>query len=911
MSPNHADTVKRLDGKAGNKASSKTWLAVLSLGVLHRFALWLSCASLGGLLLGRAEPVQMDDANPLSLPPVGSYGLRIVSPKVLELTMVNTKPLGAHVTCWDFVGEDYSLHLPSTNQLQVVADGHALPVARLGFRRRVLYAPLKKRDLRIGNSLYVELARALGQSQKVEVRNPDQKLWPAAMHFSARLESLRWSPAIHVNQVGYMPAFPKQAMVGYYLGSLGELPVEHLEAANQPAFKLVEAGSGKEVYAGKLTHRSDEGFTFSTYQHVFQADFTEFRRPGEYRLVVPGLGASFPFWIDEGVAAAFARAYALGLYHQRCGTDNRWPFTRFVHGPCHTAPAEVPTPDFAATQRLIKDMSNDAKQDPEHTAPQLQSVQTSLYPFVRQGKVDVSGGHHDAGDYSKYTINSAALIHSLVFAVDAFPGVGDLDNLGLPESGDGKSDLLQEAKWEADFLAKMQDDDGGFYFLVYPKERAYEDDVLPDHGDPQVVWPKTTAVTAAAVAALAQASSSPRFKQQFPEAARLYWEKARKGWAFLQRALAKYGRQGAYQKISHYGNEFHHDDELAWAAAEMFAATGDHAYERELIAHFNPTNRETKRWTWVRMFEGYGCAIRSYAFAAKTGRLKPEQLNAPFLRECEEEILAAGKDQTRFARECAYGSSFPDPSKRFRNAGWYFSNDQAFDIAVAYQLDFKPGPLDARPGFLEAMISNLNYEGGCNPVNVTYLTGLGWKRQREIVHQYALNDRRVLPPSGLPIGNIQAGFMFLDNYQKDLGALSYPPDGAEDQPYPFYDRWGDSFNVTTEFVIANQGRGSAVLAFLMAQTSLKNQPWKSEAHLQIAGLPPNARIGQLLQPIVQLSTLPLDKARIVWEARDQEPAFGRSCRFTPAQAGEYWIEAEAQWPDGRRAFAVTNCVVRP
>src|SRR5256886_3457186 len=54
----------------------------------------------------------------------------------------------------------------------------------------------------------------------------------------------------------------------------------------------------------------------------------------------------------------------------------------------------------------------------------------------------LSGGHHDAGDYSKYTINSAALIHYLVFAVDAFEGVGELDNLGIPESGDGKSDLL-------------------------------------------------------------------------------------------------------------------------------------------------------------------------------------------------------------------------------------------------------------------------------------------------------------------------------------------------------------------------------------------------------------------------------------------------------------------------------------
>src|SRR5205085_7909780 len=142
-------------------------------------------------------------------------------------------------------------------------------------------------------------------------------------------------------------------------------------------------------------------------------------------------------------------------------------------------------------------MSDDFKNNPRHTAPQLKDVNASLYPFVNQGKVDVSGGHHDAGDYSKYTINSAAMIHYLVFAADVFPGAGDLDNLGLPESGDGKSDLLQEAKWEADFLAKMQDDDGGFYFLVYPKERQYEDNVLPDKSDPQIVWPKYTAASAA------------------------------------------------------------------------------------------------------------------------------------------------------------------------------------------------------------------------------------------------------------------------------------------------------------------------------------------------------------------------------------------------------------------------------
>lgn len=859
-----------------------------------------------------AQSVPSDLGQPSALPQVGAHQLRILSPTLLELELVQSKdPDPARVRQWDFVQEDFVLRLPATNDFQVLVNERPVPVVRTGFKRRALYAPLRKRDLRIGSWLYLELGRPVLDGQDVQVRNLSGQLWSdSALRFQSRMDPRRWSPVIHVNQTGYVPAFPKRAMVGYYLGSLGEMRLSPPAGQEQLTFRIVEADSGKEVFSGPLRLRPDRGFTFPTYQQVLEADFSSFGTSGRYALMVPGLGASYPFWIDEGVAAAFARTYALGLYHQRCGTANELPFTRFTHGPCHTAPAEVPTPSFDATQRLIQRMSDGARDNnPRHTARQLQSVDMALYPFVRQGTVDVRGGHHDAGDYSKYTINSAALIHSLVFAVDAFPGVSQLDNLGIPESGDGQSDLLQEAKWEADFLVRMQDADGGFYFLVYPKNRPYEDDVLPDQGDPQVVWPKTTAVTAAAVAALAQTSSSPTFRKQFPEAAKQYWEAARRGWAFLENALSQHGRDGAYQKISHYGHEFMHDDELAWAATEMFVATGDKLFEERVISRFDPTDRETKRWTWWRLFEAYGCAVRSYAFAARTGRLPLNQLNTNHLQRCQAEILAAGKDQQRFSRECAYGSSFPDPNKRFRNAGWFFSNDQAFDLAVAAQLDFPTGGPDPRPGFLEAMIANLDYEGGCNPVNVSYLTGIGWKRPRDVVHQFAQNDRRVLPPTGIPIGNIQAGFQFLHHYGKELGTITFPPDGAKDDPYPFYDRWGDSFNVTTEFVIGNQGRGLAALAFLMAQTPAAKQAWKAASAVSITGLPPQlpARGETVLS--VRGSALELDKARILWEARDHEPAFGRSFKLAPRAAGDCWVEVEVEWPDGRRAFAVTNCVV--
>ncbi|HEY0456020.1 MAG TPA: glycoside hydrolase family 9 protein [Verrucomicrobiae bacterium] len=848
------------------------------------------------------------------MPLPGAHELRIITPTLLELTLISTKePDPAPVQQWNFVNDSGAAQLPDIKQIKVVVAAHEASIEKIGFKRRVLYAPLKKRDLRVANWLYLELAKPIGQGAIVEVSNPSGTLWATNMFWRAKADPWRWSPAIHVNQVGYLPASPKHAMVGYYLGNLGELSLskaaEGADANNGVGFKLIAASTHKVVHEGKLHLRAEKGFNFPTYQQVWEADFSSFSTPGEYVLQVAGLGVSFPFLIDEGIGACFARSVALGLYHQRCGTSNVLPLTRFTHGPCHTAPAEVPNLTFTNAQFFIAQSSSDATNNPRHVAPVFKNSEASLYPFHRHGLIDVSGGHHDAGDYSKYTINSAGLIHYLVFGADNFSGAGELDNLGLPESGDGKSDLLQEAKWEADFLAKMQDEDGGFYFLVYPRNRRYENNVKPDKGDPQIVWPKNTAATAAAIAALAQCGSSPRFKKQFPAETARYLEAAVKGWAFLDKAIQKYGKDGAYQKLTHYGNEFMHDDELAWAATELFVATGEDKYHKRVLEWLNPSNPKTKKWGWWRLYEGYGRGIRSYAFAVKSGRRKQNDLDLPLLTKCENEIIAGATEQMHRAEESAYGISFPSETKRTRSAGWFFASEAEFDLAVAMQLDF-PSKNDPRPKFLEAMLSNFNFETGCNPVNMTYITGLGWKRQHEIVSQYEQNDWRRLPPSGLPIGNIQGGFGWLDRYQKELGALSFPLDGDQENPYPFYDRWGDSFNLSTEFVILNQGRSVAAAAFLLAKTSLKEQAWKSSS-AQIVFAQPSSDAGRPVPATLQIDDpdLKIEKAQIVWEHQNEQPLFGTNFLLSPAtQSG--LLEAEACWPDGRRVFASTNLSAR-
>jgi hypothetical protein len=154
----------------------------------------------------------------------------------------------------------------------------------------------------------------------------------------------------------------------------------------------------------------------------------------------------------------------------------------------------------------------------------------------------------------------------------------------------------------------------------------------------------------------------------------------------------------------------------------------------------------------------YGNAIRDYAFAVSSGRLTSGQIDQTYLARCINVITNCGNDLLGWSQSNAYGTSFPDLSKAYRSGGWYFPSEQAFDLAVAYQ--FNPSPQ-----YLEAVVHNMNYEAGCNPVNVSFVTGLGWKRPRTVIDLYSLNDQRILPKDGVPIGNIVTGFEPVWTYQ--------------------------------------------------------------------------------------------------------------------------------------------------
>jgi hypothetical protein len=191
-------------------------------------------------------------------------------------------------------------------------------------------------------------------------------------------------------------------------------------------------------------------------------------------------------------------------------------------------------------------------------------------------------------------------------------------------------------------------------------------------------------------------------------------------------------------------------------------------------------------------------------------------------------------------------------------------------------------------------------------VNISYVTGIGQRRAREVVHQFAANDRRTFPPTGLPLGNLQAGQPYLEPYRGELGGLSFPEDGAATAPYPYYDRWTDTHNVAAEFVIVNQARALAGLVWLASRTDAAQQTWRS-AEARITGLPDKIAVGASVTAGLAVSAeMDPAQADITWEAAGGQSGRGATFTFAPATHGRQWVEAEAVWPDGRRVFAAAD-----
>jgi hypothetical protein len=78
---------------------------------------------------------------------------------------------------------------------------------------------------------------------------------------------------------------------------------------------------------------------------------------------------------------------------------------------------------------------------------------------------DLSKGWMDAGDSNKDPTFNNEVIHPLLYSYRTSSAVFT-DDFNIPESGNGLPDLLDEVKYQLDWLVRMQEADGGVLLKV-------------------------------------------------------------------------------------------------------------------------------------------------------------------------------------------------------------------------------------------------------------------------------------------------------------------------------------------------------------------------------------------------------------------------------------------------------------
>ncbi|MBO0868687.1 MAG: glycoside hydrolase family 9 protein [Micromonosporaceae bacterium] len=369
--------------------------------------------------------------------------------------------------------------------------------------------------------------------------NNAQEFWLNDIRFTSP-DQEHSAPFVKVNQLGYSILGDKYALVSGY--------ADELDAVDGTPFQVRRASDSGVVFQGKLRLATD--FDTQSGERIFEANFSSLLRPGTYYISVaaPGVADSLSFQIGSKVYQPLIVDAARYFYYQRQGialdAAHAGVYTRGVG---HPQDADAPFASGANPPR------------------------------------DVSQGWYDAGDYGKYVNAGAVAVSDLAWAYQLFPVEFKDKQTNIPESGNGVPDILDEARWELDFILKMQDQtSGGFYHMVQPTGNAAPDkdtsQRLIEDANGSLTNVRPTDDAASAAAALAEASIS--FEKFDPTYASTLLTAARRGWDYV---VANPG--GVAPVPGPYGISDDHADRL-WAAAALYRATGDQQYNQYFLDNY-------------------------------------------------------------------------------------------------------------------------------------------------------------------------------------------------------------------------------------------------------------------------------------------------------------------------------------
>jgi len=483
---------------------------------------------------------------------------------------------------------------------------------------------------------------------------------------------------ICVDQFGYLPDGAKVAVISDPVKGYNSFdhytPGPKLELRTR-AGKSVLSGSPNQWNAGAVHEDSgDRGWWF---------DFSAVTAPGEYYVFDPSTQLrSALFRIGSSVYEGPLRASTRMYFFQRIGM------------PIEAKYAQGPWVDDTAFPQDSHSRYVDAKDS------------------VAQER-DLSGGWMDAGDTDKYPPFNGDVIHPLLYAYTANPKAFT-DDFGIPESGNGRPDILDEVKYQIDWLVRMQFPDGSVpvkmgnidYNGKYPlsldlRTRYY--------------GPKDSGATIYTCAIFAHAA---RVYSQFPvwkTYAASLGDKAVLAWNWYQTHPRTYKTDTGEIKSGIANRSAEEQDRMeAYAAIHLFALTGENKYQQAIRAKVG-ASRQLSEYLWSPYEAGSSEALVDY-------------MTVP---NADPEIV--GRIRSQLAKS-AQSDHFAPPASADLYRAWmeptnyhWGSNTVRASWGVVALLAADHGGLDqaTQDRLRQRAADMLHSFHGVNPLNVVYLTNMG------------------------------------------------------------------------------------------------------------------------------------------------------------------------------------------
>lgn len=346
----------------------------------------------------------------------------------------------------------------------------------------------------------------------------------------------------------------------------------------------------------------------------------------------------------------------------------------------------------------------------------------------KSGYGDVHGGWYDAGDYGKYTVPAGLSIGTMLSLYELFPDCIS-DSTGIPESGNGTSDLLDEIRFELDFLTRMQDIDGGVFFKV--GTLAWDNFLMPSEctSDRFIIGKSTSSTLnfagVFAMAARVYKTSDPKFAAACRKRSLDAWK-----WASANPAVREPSEAGG---TGAYGDHIF-TDEFFWAASELYLTTKKSEFRNYCNAHASKNNiRGAATWNEVgnlgvfSLINHGATELRDFA-TLKTSLIKEADRISAFARNHPQRI----------------------PAEQFI----WGSNSCMLNFAIILCQAYHQ---TKKRVYLEHANDIAAYLFGNNPTGYSFVTGFGTRSPLHIHHRITGSDAIREPFPGFIVGGPNAG----------------------------------------------------------------------------------------------------------------------------------------------------------